>query len=143
MKIVSGLFIMLQFQIIKSEEESLLWNSRDKSVNLIAPNYLPESKKENRRLAVVMKGEVNQSIKMYFQITVQRLDKSKFVMLTCVMNGFEGNDTSKPKWTTDFQDDQIDKEENGPSWTKDGYAGWDINVTISEKDSGDKVSESV
>ena len=74
---------------------------------------------------------------------MQCLDKSKFVTLTCVMNGFEGNDTSKPKWTTDFQDDQIDKEENGPSWKKDGYAGWDINVTISEKDSGDKVSESV
>ena len=143
MKIVIGLFILLQFQVIKSEEESLLWNSRDKSVNLIAPNYLPESKKENRRLAVVIKGQINQSIQMYFQITMQRLDKSKSVTLTCVMNGFEGNDTSKPKWTTDFQDDQIDKEENGPSWKKDGYAGWGINVTISAKDSGDKVSESV
>ena len=70
MKIVSGLFIMLQFQIIKSEEESLLWNSRDKSVNLIAPNYLPESKKENRRLAVAIKGEVNQSIQILLQPTI-------------------------------------------------------------------------
>ena len=67
MKIVSGLYILLQFQVIKSEEESLLWNSRDKSVNLIAPNYLPESKKENRRLAVVIKGEINQSIQKLFQ----------------------------------------------------------------------------
>ena len=66
-------------------------------------------------------------------------DESKIVPLTCVMNGFEGNKTSKPKWTTDFKDDQISKAVNGPSWTEEGYAGWDINVTISSKDSGDKV----
>ena len=39
-------------------EESLSWNSPDKSVNLIAPSYLPESKKENRRLAVVLEGNL-------------------------------------------------------------------------------------
>ena len=59
------------------------------------------------------------------------------------MNGFEGNKTSKPKWTTDFKDEQINKEENGTSWTKEGYAGWDINVTSTYKDSGDKVGESI
>ena len=26
------------------------------------------------------------------------------------MDGFEGNDKSSPKWTTDFQDNQITKE---------------------------------
>ena len=61
--------------------------------------------------------------------------------LTCVMNGFEGNKTSKPKWTTDFKDDQISKEENGTSWIKEGYAGWNINVNSSYKDSGDQVGE--
>ena len=35
-------------------EESLFWYSKD--VNLIAPNYLPEARKENRRLAVVIDG---------------------------------------------------------------------------------------
>ena len=47
--------VLLQVKIIRSEE-SLLWNSENKSVNLIAPSYLPESKKENRRLVVVVKG---------------------------------------------------------------------------------------
>ena len=55
MKIICATFASVLLQVIRSEE-SLLWNSRNKSVNLIAPRYLPESKKENRRLAVVVKG---------------------------------------------------------------------------------------
>ena len=57
MKIICATFasVLLQVKIIRSEE-SLLWNSGNKSVNLIAPSYLPESKKENRRLVVVVKG---------------------------------------------------------------------------------------
>ena len=38
-------------------EERLQWFSSKTNINLIAPNYLPESKKENRRLAVVMEGK--------------------------------------------------------------------------------------
>ena len=56
MTIICATFaVLLQVMVIRSEE-SLLWNSENKSVNLIAPSYLPESKKENRRLAVVVKG---------------------------------------------------------------------------------------
>ena len=44
--------------VITRAEESLLWNSPDKSINLIAPSDLPESKKENRRLAVVLEGKL-------------------------------------------------------------------------------------
>ena len=51
-------YIILQFVIlIIHAEESLSWHSPDKNINLIAPNYLPESKKENRRLAVVVGGK--------------------------------------------------------------------------------------
>ena len=50
--IISQLVIM-----IIHAEESLSWHSPDKNINLIAPNYLPESKKENRRLAVVVGGK--------------------------------------------------------------------------------------
>ena len=62
------------------------------------------------------------------------------VQLTCVMNGFEGNKTSKPKWTTDFQTDQIVKDDDGTSWINQEYAGWEVNVTVSSKDSGNKVT---
>ena len=37
-------------------EESLLWHSSDGNLTLIAPNYLPESKKENRRLPIIVEG---------------------------------------------------------------------------------------
>ena len=37
-------------------EESLLWHASDGNLTLIAPNYLPESKKENRRLPIVVEG---------------------------------------------------------------------------------------
>ena len=114
--------ILLQLVVIIKTEESLSWNSPDKSINLIAPSYLPESKKENRRLAVVIDGD------------------SRMITLTCVMSGFEGNNASIPTWKTDFKDDQIYKVDNGPSWVQEGYAGWNINISLSEKDSGDKVS---
>jgi len=116
----SILYLYLQLLEFIDAEESLLWYSADKNINLIAPNYLPESKKENRRLAVVVDGS------------------SKMVQLTCVMNGFEGNKTSKPKWTTDFQTDQIVKDDDGTSWINQEYAGWEVNVTVSSKDSGNK-----
>ena len=45
--------IQYLFLQIKAEEK-LHWNSNSKDVNLIAPDYLPESKKENRRLAVIV-----------------------------------------------------------------------------------------
>ena len=61
------------------------------------------------------------------------------VRLTCVMEGFEGNRTSKPKWTTNFEDHQISKDEDGTSWIDEGYAGWEVNVTVSNKDFGSKV----
>ena len=37
-------------------EERLLWFSSKADIAFIAPNYLPESKKENRRVAVVLEG---------------------------------------------------------------------------------------
>ena len=37
-------------------EERLLWFSSKPDIAFIAPNYLPESKKENRRVAVVLEG---------------------------------------------------------------------------------------
>ena len=114
--------ILLQLVVIIKTEESLSWNSPDKSINLIAPSYLPESKKENRRLAVVIDGD------------------SRMITLTCVMSGFEGNNASIPTWKTDFKDDQIFKVDNGPSWVEEGYAGWNINISVSYKDTGDKVS---
>ena len=61
------------------------------------------------------------------------------VRLTCVMEGFEGNRTSKPKWTINFEDHQISKDEDGTSWIDEGYAGWEVNVTVSNKDFGSKV----
>ena len=114
--------ILLQLVVIIKTEESLSWNSPDKSINLIAPSYLPESKKENRRLAVVIDGD------------------SRMITLTCVMSGFEGNNASIPTWKTDFKDDQIFKVDNGPSWVEEGYAGWNINISVSYKDTGDKVN---
>ena len=115
--------ILLQLVVIIKTEERLSWNSPDKTYNLIAPSYLEDSKKENRRLAVVIDGD------------------PKILTLTCVMEGFKGNDTSIPTWKwTDFKEDQISKEDNGPSWVQEGYAGWNINISLSEKDSGDKVS---
>ena len=45
--------IQYLFLQIKAEEK-LHWNSNSKDVNLIAPDYLPESKKENRRLAIIV-----------------------------------------------------------------------------------------
>ena len=112
-------FLPLGF--IKTEER-LSWNSPEKSVNLIAPNYLPESKKENRRLAVVIDGN------------------SKIIELSCIMSGFEGNQASTPTWKTDFQDDQISKSDDGPSWIEEGDAGWNIKINVSSEDSGDKVT---
>ena len=61
------LFIFAQLMKIRAEE-GLLWWSPDKSLNFIAPNYLPESKKENRRMAVVVDSEYfrNQIYSNYF-----------------------------------------------------------------------------
>ena len=53
---ISLFWIVSKLVVTIRAEESLLWNSPDKSINLIAPSYLPESKKENRRLAVVIEG---------------------------------------------------------------------------------------
>ena len=55
------------------------------------------------------------------------------------MDGFEGNDKSRPKWTTDFQDNQITKENDGEPWIDHGYAGWGTDIDVSYMDSGDKV----
>ena len=55
------------------------------------------------------------------------------------MDGFEGNDKSRPKWTTDFQDNQITKENDGKPWIDHGYAGWGADIDVSYMDSGDKV----
>ena len=57
------------------------------------------------------------------------------------MNGFEAedNETALPAWTTDFEDDQVFKSDDGPSWIEEGYAGWNINASVSIEDSGDKV----
>ena len=56
------------------------------------------------------------------------------------MSGFEGNDTSRPKWTTDFEDNQLSKVNNGEPWIDYGYAGWGTYIEVSFKDSGNKVS---
>ena len=41
---------------ISKSEESLLWYTANQNYSLIAPSYLPEAKKENRRLAIVLEG---------------------------------------------------------------------------------------
>ena len=125
--------------LIIHAEESLSWHSPDKNINLIAPNYLPESKKENRRLAVVVGGKNDRYIIIGEIIFCFISGSPKMVRLTCVMEGFEGNKTSKPKWTTNFEDHQISKDEDGTSWIDEGYAGWEVNVTVSNKDIGSKV----
>ena len=56
------------------------------------------------------------------------------------MNGFEGNYTSRAKWTTDFRDNQIFKVNDGKPWIDHGYAGWEIDIDVSYKDSGNKVN---
>ena len=69
------------------------------------------------------------------------LGNSEFVRLTCVMNGFEAEENALPTWKTDFKDDQISTPDDGPSWLEEGNAGWNINVTVSYRDSGDKVRQ--
>ena len=61
--------------------------------------------------------------------------------LTCVMNGFEAeeNKTALPDWRTNFENNQIFKSNDGPSWVEEGYAGWNVNASVSVRDSGDKV----
>ena len=76
------------------------------------------------------------------QIKLSNVGDSKYVKLTCIMSGFEGNKTSKAKWSTDFEDPQISKSDSGPTWidNDNGYAGWEVNINVSHKDSGDKVN---
>ena len=67
------------------------------------------------------------------------LGEFKEIELECVMNGFEGNKTSQPKWTTDFEDWQIGNRGREPV-IKNEYAIWKISVNISHGNVGMKVS---
>jgi len=109
--------VIIQYLLLQIKaEEKLHWNSNSKDVNLIAPDYLPESKKENRRLAVIVPWD------------------KKEITLSCTMEGFEGDETSKPKWTTDFQDTQITK--SNITIREPKIAFWDVTIVVSSNDSG-------
>ena len=58
------------------------------------------------------------------------------------MLGFKGNETSKPEWSYEFEDQQISYNYSGPTYLggSEAVAGWEVNISISHKDSGDKVS---
>ena len=78
LKLYHLFLVIIHLLLQNNAEESLKWYSRDG--NLIAPDNLDESKKENRRFAVIVIWE------------------KKKVTLSCIMDGFEGNEDSKPKW---------------------------------------------
>ena len=59
------------------------------------------------------------------------------------MNGFQGNDKSRPKWTTEFEVNQLIKVNDGKPWIDHGYAGWGTYIDVSFKDSGNKVSSHI
>ena len=67
------------------------------------------------------------------------LGEFKVIELECVMNGFEGNNSSQPKWTSDFKDWQIGSRGRMPL-IRNEYAIWNITVNISQQDVGMKVS---
>ena len=51
-----GFCILIEIVRVSKSEESLLWYTADQNYSLIAPDFLPESKKENWRLAIVIEG---------------------------------------------------------------------------------------
>ena len=55
------------------------------------------------------------------------------------MRGYEGGESSNPKWTTNFKDSQIFEYNLNAPWIYQSYAGWGVDVNISHKDSGIKV----
>ena len=64
----------------------------------------------------------------------------KQITLSCIMDGFEGNETSTTDWTSDFNDTQITKSDlvirNSLS---SKMAFWNATIDIDWKDSGSKV----
>jgi len=116
------LLVIIQYFLPQiNAEESLKWYSRDG--NLIAPDSLDDSKKENRQMAVI----------------VGWAGERKQITLSCIMDGFEGNETSTTDWTSDFNDTQITKSDlvirNSLS---SKMAFWNATIDIDWKDSGSK-----
>ena len=119
LKLYHLFLVIIHLLLQNNAEESLKWYSRDG--NLIAPDNLDESKKENRRFAVIVIWE------------------KKKVTLSCIMDGFEGNEDSKPKWTSDFDDSQISKSELViRELTSSKMAFWNITIDVDCKDVGNR-----
>ena len=74
----------------------------------------------------------------WFNILNNFLGDFKEIELDCVMNGFEGNSSSQPKWTTDFKDEQIGNRGEKP-FVENENARWKISINISKNDAGIKV----
>ena len=60
-EMIKIIILCLLIELIINEEH-LLWWSPNKNLNFIAPHYLSESKKENRRLAVVIESKNHDNI---------------------------------------------------------------------------------
>ena len=57
--------------------------------------------------------------------------------LECVMNGFAGNTSSQPKWTTDLDNWQISS--GSDPVIDNGYARWKVLLNVSHDDAGIRV----
>ena len=66
----------------------------------------------------------------------------KELEIECIMSGFEGDKSSQPKWTTDFEDWQIGNKGTEPV-IENEYARWKIYVNVTNTDAGTKVKTGV
>ena len=128
--------ICIEIVRMSKSEESLLWYTANQNYSLIAPSYLPEAKKENRRLAIVLEGCMKEFVKasLYIDCVAEDFEDLE---LECVMNGFAGNTSSQPKWTTDLDNWQISS--GADPVIDNGYARWKVLLNVSHDDAGIKV----
>ena len=68
--------IFIEIVRMSKSEESLLWYTANQNYSLIAPSYLPEAKKENRRLAIVLEGCMKEFVKASLSIDCIALQKN-------------------------------------------------------------------
>ena len=66
------------------------------------------------------------------------LGEFKKLEIECIMSGFEGDESSQPKWTTYFEDWQISNKGQEPV-IQNEYARWKIYVNVTNIDAGIQV----